>query len=159
MKTRTPNINCQIARSTVKQEPSPFDAPPPAFAAKPLFSNGQPFSCEESSYVETFSTPPEFGDDSLAPFSGSEFLDDFEGDLTSLGANDDDVTRFLDDDSDLVLTASTSSLHSLMKPTVMGKRKMKDHQVSLISMGSFKEVHAAIVVPASRGGRVAMGDV
>ena len=110
------------------------EAPPPTFPTKHLFSS-VPIKTEELTYLESFPTPPNLADDSRAPLSGHELLDDFDVDVTSYTTNimEDEFARFLDEeDSDLVmtssnLTSSTSSLHSLMKPTVMGKRKPKEN--------------------------------
>jgi len=100
-----------------------------------LFSSASSIKSEGLSYLDSFPTPPNLAADSRAPFSGHELLDDLDVDVTSCTSNfiEDDFARFLDDDdSDLVMTSSTlmsstSSLHSLMKPTVMGKRKPREN--------------------------------
>ncbi|CAK8691352.1 transcriptional activator Myb-like [Clavelina lepadiformis] len=131
MKTRSPNINCQVSAKggLVKTEVELHEPPPPAFAAKPLFPEIPP-KLENDLNLDGFPTPPNYPSScSQAPTCGGDFFAEHELDFL-----DEDFSRFFaDDDSDMTATSSTlasstSSIHSLMKPTVGGKRrKNKDN--------------------------------
>nr|XP_002119476.1 myb-related protein B-like [Ciona intestinalis] len=126
MKTRSPNINCQVSIKSglVKSElDTQLYPPPPTFGTEQLF----PSKCDvkqeplpSNGYVTGGEYPPLFNETPAELDYADELLDE-------------DFTRFFtDDDSDATiassmltssLTSSTCSLHSLMKPTVMGDRR------------------------------------
>nr|CAB3264098.1 myb-related protein B-like [Phallusia mammillata] len=140
MKTRLPNINCQVSSKNgiVKTEVDVQNPPPPTFGPTILFPT------KHEPEMESFPTPEEpkhsySTSGSQAPSSVEALLDEYDHTPYDVDLLDDDFSRFFaDDDSDLTmtsssLTSSTSSFQSLMKPTVMGKRRKTKENVQLNS--------------------------
>ena len=97
-------------------------APPPAFAAKLLFPSN-PVKSELGPCPVSFLTPPTLEEKVRAPFSDDDLADIDVTSYTTDLVDNDFTSLFVDDDSDLLMTSSASSL---MKPTVLGKRKPKE---------------------------------